>query len=69
MATRLYSTSEAARALNISVARLKQIRKALGVGELIGHSVVYTDHDLERIRQRDTTPGPKGPRKPKEDAG
>lgn len=57
-----YSTKEAAVELGISVARVKQIREALGVGRLVGRNLVFTDADLDRMRQRNTSPGPKGPR-------
>jgi hypothetical protein len=30
---------------------------------MVARTLVFTEHDLARMRQRDTTPGPKGPRK------
>ena len=60
--TRLYSTKEASNEVGISIARVKQLRRDLGVGRMVGRSVVYTDADLDRMRQRNRTPGPK-PRK------
>jgi hypothetical protein len=59
---RLYSTKEAAIEVGVSVQRIKQIRIDLGLGRIVGRSLVFTDADLDRMRQRNTTPGPKGPR-------
>lgn len=66
---KLYSTQDAARELGVSVQRVKQIREDLGVGQLVARTLVFTEYDLERMRNRDTTPGPKGPRAPKETSG
>lgn len=52
--TKLYSTKEAAETLGISVARIKQIRADRNneVGTLIGNSLVFTEYDLDQMRQR-----------------
>lgn len=65
---KLYSTQDAARELGISIQRVKQIREDLDVGQVVARSLVFTEYDIERMRQRNTTPGPKGPRTPKENA-
>jgi hypothetical protein len=59
---KLYSTQDAAKELGISVPRVKQIREAMDVGQMVARTLVFTDADLDRMRQRNTSPGPKGPR-------
>ncbi len=55
----MYSTKEAAVELGLSVPRVTQLRKALGIGRIVGRSVVFTEADIETMRQRDTQRGPK----------
>jgi hypothetical protein len=58
-----YTTKEAADALGIkSTGQVRQLAAALGVGEKWGRDWMFTDADLDRMRQRNTSPGPKGPR-------
>lgn len=61
---KLYSTKEAAAALGVSVARVKQVRADRNneVGTLIGRSLVFTEYDLDQMRQR--RPPGRPPNKP-----
>ena len=57
-----YTMAEAAEKIGVSVTRARGIRQEVGVGTRFGRAWMLTDEDIERMRQRDTTPGPK--RKP-----
>lgn len=56
---RLYSTREAAERLGLHEGHVRRLAKRLGVGLLIGKQRVFTDADLDRLRQRNTRPGPR----------
>jgi hypothetical protein len=61
---RLYTTEQARQALGITDARIRQIAIASNgeIGRKWGRDWMFTDADLDRMRQRNTSPGPKGPR-------
>lgn len=59
-----YTMAEAAEKLGVSVTRARGIRQQVAarsgeVGTRFGRAWMLTDADIERMRQRDTTPGPK----------
>ena len=58
---RLYTVQEAADKLGLkSTGRVRQIALDLGVGRLYGKRLrLFTEADIEVMRQRDTTRGPK----------
>ena len=61
-----YTTTEAAERLGLkSTGRVRQLAADLGVGEKWGRDWTFTERDIEKMRQRNTAPGPK-PRTPKE---
>lgn len=51
----LYSAEEASRELGISRRRVAALAKSRSVGSRVGNSLVFTDRDLDSMRQR--TPG------------
>lgn len=59
---KLYSTRDAAKELGISVQRVKQLRDAYKVGQVIGRTLIFTEDDLAVLRNRDKSTGPKRPR-------
>lgn len=68
---RTYSASEAAIKAGVSVALVKRLAAQRSIGRKWGRYWMFTDADVaaikarEDLRQRNTTPGPKGPRNPK----
>ena len=52
----LSTTQQAADALGLTTGRVRQIARSLRIGR-IGRDWVFTEDDIERIRQRNTTPG------------
>lgn len=54
-----YTTTKAAHMLGITPGRARVIRKEMGLGKQLGRDWLLSDADIERMRQRDTTPGPK----------
>ena len=56
---RLYSTKEAAEHLELHEGHVRRLAKRLGIGLLIGKQRVFTDADLDRLRDRNTRPGPR----------
>ena len=59
-AEQLYTTEQARQKLGgISDARVRQLAALLGVGRKWGRDWMFTEADIERMRQRPTTRGPK----------
>jgi hypothetical protein len=58
---RKYTTKEAADILGVDPARVRQIAIGLNgeIGRKWGRDWMFTEDDIERMRQRDTTRGPK----------
>lgn len=52
MTDTLYSTAQAADALGISIARVRQLAAQHGLGSLVGNSLVFTESDIARMRHR-----------------
>lgn len=52
--TRLFSTAEAADQLGVSPPRVRQIADDLDLGQLIGHSLVFTTAEVARMKKRRT---------------
>jgi hypothetical protein len=48
----LYTTAEVAEDLGISMARLRLIAARYGIGKKVGRDWLFTDADLEQLRQR-----------------
>ena len=56
---RLYSTKEAAERLELHEGHVRRLARRLGIGYLIGKQRVFTDGDLDRLRDRNRRPGPR----------
>lgn len=58
---RLYTTEQARQALGVTAARVRQIALDSNgaIGRKFGRDWMFTAADIERMRQRDTTTGPK----------
>lgn len=52
------TSQQVADALGITRGRVNQLRHTIGVGTRFGRDVLYSDADVARLRQRQTTPGP-----------
>ena len=55
---KLHSTAEVASQLGVSVRRVRQIAKSMEVGQNISGRLVFTDADIDAMRNRRTQPGP-----------
>mgnify|MGYP000882152541 FL=1 len=55
----LYTTQQAADALGLTTGRVRQIARSLRIGQRIGRDWVFTEDDIERIRQRNKKQGRK----------
>ena len=53
MMTNLHTTQKVADALGISIPRVKQLAVNMQLGQKVGRDWVFTDEDVERMRQRD----------------
>lgn len=61
---KMYSTAEVAEKVGLSVDRIHQAAKSLGVGKKVGSFFVFTERDIEAILARKGERGaPRGPRK------
>ncbi len=45
-------TKEIAEELGLSIRRVQQARETLGLGQKIGKTWIYTDEEMEKIRER-----------------
>ena len=61
-----YTTQQVAEILDVTDGRVRQLAKSLGIDRKFGRARYFTPGDIDRMRQRNTSPGPKGPRAPKE---
>lgn len=57
------TTQQAADALGISASRVRQLAAQIAVGSKIGNVWVFSNRDLQRLRARQTAPGPAPKRK------
>jgi hypothetical protein len=57
-----YTTQQVADILNITDGRVRQLAKALCIDRKFGRARYFTPGDIDRMRQRNTAPGPR-PRK------
>ena len=49
---KLFSTADVARELQLSVPTITHWARELGVGQLVGNAYVFTEEEVERIRNR-----------------
>lgn len=54
---RLYSTAEVARRLALSPAHVRRLAARHGIGLVIGKTRVFTEDDVQRLRERNTQVG------------
>jgi len=54
-----YTTLQVAELLGITDGRVRQLARDLGVGQRLGRDWAFTGADVARLRERETTPGPK----------
>ena len=59
MTNPLSTTQQAADALGITARRVRQLASELGIGQRMGRDWVFTEDDIERIRQRNKKQGRK----------
>ena len=57
-----YTTQEVADILGVTDGRVRQLAKDMRINRKFGRARYFTPGDVERMKQRDTTTGPKGPR-------
>ena len=62
---RHYTTEQVSQMIGVTDARVRQMAIASNgaIGRKWGRDWVFTDADLDRMRQRNTAPGPRGPRR------
>lgn len=53
-----HSTKQVAELLGITERAVRFWAERHGIGEKVGRDWVFTDEDVDRLRQRKTTPGP-----------
>lgn len=58
----LYSSTEVAALVGKAASTVKQLARTHDIGRIVGHSRVFTEEDIERLR---ALPGPGRPRTPK----
>ena len=54
----LYTTKQVADALGITTGRVRQLARALKLGRWVGSVRLYTEADVDALRNRHSRPGP-----------
>ncbi len=53
----LHTTQEVAIRLGLNPSRIRQLAPVLGIGRKVGRDWIFTDDEVELLRQRKTIPG------------
>lgn len=55
---RLYSATQVAKELGVIDRRVRQLAHELGIGRRVSHGFIFTEDEVEQMRNRKTRPGP-----------
>lgn len=58
----LYTTKQVASLLGVSTGLVRRLARKMELGRWVGSVRLFTAADLDAMRRRDRTPGPKGER-------